>query len=164
MNKLTLVLIALSLSLTGCSSNETEEQAISEPVVGPSKSILDFSFVNFNVCYPLRQLDDLDSSIEKIEKGLLSVKDLDEPLSSVAMSFDTSRMLLASDKLYLDNPEAAQILSESDRPAYLEFLNQENIWFSKIRVKLLDRGTLDIKSLKLEILNVRDIVNGVCKE
>ena len=95
---------------------------------------------------------------------MLSVKDLDEPLSSVAMSFDTSRMLLASDKLYLDNPEAAQILSESDRPAYLEFLNQENIWFSKIRVKLLDIGTLDIKSLKLEILNVRDIVNGVCKE
>ena len=79
------------------------------------------------------------------------------------MSFDLSRMMLNSEDLYVDNPEAAQILPEIERPAYLEFLRQENIWFSKIRVKLLDRGTLDIKSLKAEILEVRDIVNMVCK-
>jgi len=152
------------LSLTGCSSEKIEEQAIPEPVVGPSKSILDFSFVNFNVCYPLSQLDDLDNSIEKIQMGLISVKDLDEPLSSAAMSFDTSRMLLSSEKLYSDNPEAEQILPEIDRPAYLEFLSQEYIWFSKIRVKLLDRGTLDIELLQAEIIKARETVNLVCKK
>jgi hypothetical protein len=160
-------LCAISASvflLTGCSSSEINEQAISEPVVGPSKSVLDFSFVNFNVCYPLSQLNDLDTSIEKIEMGLLSIKDLEEPLSSAAMSFDTSRMLLNSEKLYSDNPEAAQILPEIERPAYLEFLRQEHIWFSKIRVKLLDRGTLDIQLLRAEIIKVRETINLLCKK
>ena len=164
MNKLIVILIVLSLSLTGCSSNENIKQDIAEPVVGPSKSMLDFSFVKFNVCYPLSQLDDLDTSIEKIEMGLLSIKDLDEPLSSAAGSFDVSRMLLNSEKLYLDNPGAAQILPEIERPAYLEFLRQEDIWFSKIRVKLLDRGTIDIKLLQAEILKARGTVNLVCKK
>jgi hypothetical protein len=164
MNKLIAILVACSLFLTGCGSNEDVKQTISEPIVGPSKSIPDFSFVNFNVCYPLSQLDDLDTSIEKIEMGLLSIKDLDEPLSSAAGSFDVSRMLLNSEKLYLDNPGAAQILPEIERPAYLEFLRQESVWFSKIRVKLLDRGTLDIKLLQAEIVKARDTVNLVCKK
>ena len=164
MNKLLVILVASSLSLTGCSSSEVVEQEISEPIVGPSKSILDFSFFNFNTCYPVSELKDLDASIKKIEMGLLSIKDLDEPLNRAAMSFDLSRMMLNSEKLYVDNPEAAQILPEIERPAYLEFLRQEHIWFSKIRVKLLDRGTLDIKLLQAEIIKARETVNLVCKE
>lgn len=160
------LLCAINISillLTGCSSDKIEGQAIPEPLVGPSKSTLDFSFVNFNVCYPLSQLDDLNTSIEKIQMGLISIKDLDEPLSGVAMSFETSRMLLSSEKLYSDNPEAEQILPEIDRPAYLKFLSQEYIRFSKIRVKLLDRGTLDIQLLQAEIIKARDYINLLCK-
>ena len=164
MRKLICAISALVFLITGCSSNSINDESISEPIVGPSKFIPDFSFVSFNVCYPLSQLDELDNAIDKVEMGLLSVKDLDEPLSSAAMSFDTSRMLLNSEQLYSDNPEAAQILPEIERPAYLEFLRQESVWFSKIRVKLLDKGTLDIKILQAEIVKARDTVNLVCKK
>lgn len=161
---LTLALIAFLL--TGCNSDVNSEKVNSAPVVGPSNSPPKFSFSLFNlhICYPVNSLSNLDATIKKIEKGLLSVKDLDEPLSEAAMSFDISRMMLASDTLYKDSPEAEQVLPESELPEFLDFLNQKNIWFSKVRVKLLDRGTLDIELLKAEILKVQEKINSMCKK
>lgn len=149
---------------SGCSRQEIISEDATEPTVDRGIPAPDLSIFSFTACYPLRTLDELDRTIGKIQEGLLSIKDLDEPLNEAALSFDTSRMLLASDKLYEDNPEATQFLPEEERANYLQFLDKEYVWFSKTRVSLLDRAKLDIELLKDKIIESREGIDKVCNE
>ena len=150
--------------LTSCGTTVVAEPE-ETPSVKTSASPLDrpkFSFAEFEICYPITQMDELDSTLLKVEDGLLSKQDLAEGLSSLSFASEFASLMLNGSDFYEKNPETEQILPKADLPAFSERTKEEGIWYARARVKLIDKKVLNINELKNRLDEYRKYLMKYC--
>jgi hypothetical protein len=151
--------------LTSCSSNSETNSSTSEPVVGPSASSIKEppSFAAFQTCFPVTAINDLKRTLEDVNEGMLSNQDLAEPLMQVSTAAGLSRMLLDGEDVYQKYPELEKVIPENKISDYLAVMDKEEIFFAKMRVKLLDSKTINLKVLNQEIDFLSNYLSPFCK-
>ena len=160
-----IITCSVLLFLTSCSSNSETISSTSEPVVGPSASPFKEppSFAAFQICYPQTAINDLIRILEDVNKGMLSNQDLAEPLMQVSTSAGLSRMLLDGADVYQKYPELGTVIPENKMSDYLSVMSKEEIFFAKMRVKLIDSKTINLEVLNQEIDFLSNYLSPFCK-
>ncbi len=161
-----LAVAVVCIGLTSCGTTgvtepeETPSPSASNTVVGRPE----FSLANFEICYPLSKMDDLDSTLARVEEGLLSKQDLEEGLSSLSFASEFATMLLKGSDYYEKYPETEQILPKAELPAFTERTKAEGIWYARTRVKLIDYKIINIAELKNKMASYRSYLQKYCAD
>ena len=102
-------------------------------------------------------------TLDKVEEGIASFKDLSEPLLGLAQGLDFAGSLLDGPDLFTLNPELVEWISESQIPTLTEWLDTEYLWFARKRVRLMDYNEYSLPELKTRAEKVVVFVDSYCE-
>ena len=157
-----MIILCLGLSSCGTTGSSPPEPSPSQSVSEPSSKRLPFSIASFQVCYPIQKIDEIETTLTRVEDGLLSKQDLEEGLSSLSYASELATALMQETDYYERFPETEDILPKNLLPEYSERTKAEGIWFAKVRVKLIDQKIIDIVDLKSRLDNYRAYLDSFC--
>jgi len=158
--------VVVCIGLTSCGTTEVIEPKETPSPSASSKVIgrPEFSLANFEICYPISKMDDLDSTLARVEDGLLSKQDLAEGLSSLSFASEFATMLINGSDYYEKYPETEQTLPKAEFPAFSERTKAEGIWYARARVKLIDEKVINIDELKRKMASYRSYLQKYCAD
>lgn len=166
-NRLTSILLIAVFTLTACSggSASSELESNESDRVGPiAATVPDFPSVQESLfCGISDRAGEVNSTLDKVEEGIASYKDLSEPLMELAQGLDFAGSLLDGPDLFTRNPELVDWISESQIPTLIEWLDTEYLWFARKRVRLMDYNEYSLPELKSRAKKVSAFVDSYCE-
>lgn len=166
-SRLISILLLAVFTLTACSgdSGSSESESNESDRVGPiAATVPDFPSVQESLfCGISDRAGEVNSTLDKVEEGIASYKDLSEPLMELAQGLDFAGSLLGRPDLFTSNPELVDWISESQIPTLTEWLGTEYLWFARKRVRLMDYNEYSLPELKSRAEKVVVFVDSYCE-
>lgn len=157
--------LILSASCGSPSIDESGENTDSEVSSQIARKVPDFPLIEkISVCGTNDKIEALRSDLSKVQEGLLSYKDLADPLEDLAQSLDFSSWTLGREELITDSPEILKWIDETEIQTLRDRLRNEYLWFAKKRVRLMDFGEFSKAELESRSDSLEQFLSEFCKE